>query len=868
MAKQTHYAMKKEEVLQAFAVNPAEGLEEKEAARRLAQNGWNELSVQKKKSLIRRFFEQFKDFMILILLAAAAISYVVSAWEGEADFADSIIILLIVILNAILGVVQEAKAERSIEALKQLSAPVAEVLRGGKRMQIASRELVTGDIVFLQAGNMVPADVRLLESVNLEIAEASLTGESEPAKKNAFFVGREEMIPGDCKNMAYSMTLVTAGHGSGVVTATGMHTETGRIASMIQQGEEKETPLQKKLSDAGRYLGIAAIVICVIIFLLGILQGRPAFSMFMTAVSLAVAAIPEGLPAIVTIMLSIGVQRMAKKRAIVRKLAAVETLGSASVICSDKTGTLTKNLLSLTEYAVPDRGIVPLHTDVPERELLLTSALLCSDAGYGENAEAYGSPVECAILRAVTECGMNDTGIRENNRRIREIPFDSARKRMNSVHKAADGNYFAIIKGAFDYLLPFCTEYFAAGKNLPLDKRMRDQLIRLHGEMAGRALRVLAVIRKERCTPAEGEAERGFCFLGLIGFLDPPREESLEAVKLCKSAGIRPVMVTGDHALTAGAIAEKLGIASGGRVITGTQLQQMTDRELKDAVKHCSVFARVSPEHKVRIVKAFQANGEVVAMTGDGINDAPALKNADIGCAMGKAGTDVAKSAADMILTDDNFATIVEAVREGRSIYDNIRKSVHFLLSSNIGEILTILLAVICKLPAPLAAVQLLWVNLVTDSLPAIALGVESPERSVMKRKPISAQKGIFADGMIARILFEGVMIGMLALIAFALGGQTMTFAVLSLSQLVHAYNMRSGCSVFRIGLLSNRRMNLAFVAGVILQVAVIMWEPLNTVFHTVPMNSLQWGITAGLSLLPLFIIEVQKLAAGQNKDC
>lgn len=860
--------MKKEEVLQVFAVNPAKGLEAKEAARRLAQDGWNELSAQKKKSLIRRFFEQFKDFMILVLLAAAAISYAVSAWEGEADFADSAIILLIVILNAVLGVVQEAKAERSIEALKQLSAPGAEVLRDGKRMRVASRELVTGDIVSLQAGDMVPADIRLLESVNLEIAESSLTGESEPAKKNAAFVGKEETIPGDCKNMAYSMTLVTAGHGTGIVTATGMRTETGKIASMIQQGEEKETPLQRKLSDAGRYLGIAAIVICIIIFLLGILQGRPAFSMFMTAVSLAVAAIPEGLPAIVTIMLSIGVQRMAKKRAIVRKLAAVETIGSASVICSDKTGTLTKNLLSLTEYAVPERGIVSLRTELPERELLLESALLCSNAQYGDNKEEYGSPMECAILRAATECGMDAVSIRGRKRRIREVPFDSTRKRMNSVHKSPDGSCFEIIKGAFDYLLPLCTEYRTAGKNTLLDKRMKDQLVKLHGEMAGQALRVLAVVRKEKCAPAGGQQEQGFCFLGLIGFLDPPREESLEAVKLCKSAGIRPVMVTGDHALTAGAIARKLGIASDGRVITGTELQQMTDRELKDAVKFCSVFARVSPEHKVRIVKAFQANGEVVAMTGDGINDAPALKNADIGCAMGKAGTDVAKSAADMILTDDNFATIVEAVREGRSIYDNIRKSVHFLLSSNIGEILTILLAVICKLPAPLAAVQLLWVNLVTDSLPAIALGVEQPERSVMKRKPVSPQKGIFADGMIARILFEGVMIGMLALIAFALGGQTMTFAVLSLSQLVHAYNMRSECSVFRIGLLSNTRMNLAFVAGVLLQVAVIMLEPLNGVFHTVPMNGMQWGMTAVLSLSPLLVMELQKLATGQNKDC
>lgn len=865
---QAYHAMKKQEVLQEFEVNPDKGLSLKEAEKRLAQNGANELTERKKKSMLRRFLEQFKDFMILILLAAAAVSYGVSAWEGEADLADSAIILLIVVLNAILGVVQESKAERSIEALKQLSAPAARVLRDGKQIQIASRELVPGDVVYLQAGNQVPADIRLLESVNLEIDESSLTGESKAAKKEAGFVGKEEMIPGDCKNMAYSMTLVTAGHGVGVVTATGMQTETGRIARMIQQGEEKETPLQKKLSDAGRYLGIAAIVICVIIFLIGILQGRPAFSMFMTAVSLAVAAIPEGLPAIVTIMLSIGVQRMAKKRAIVRKLAAVETLGSASVICSDKTGTLTKNCLTLTAYAVPGKGVIPIHKDIQERKILLESAVLCSNAQFDADGAESGSPLERAVLRAAEECGIRTSDLRSRNRRVAEQPFDSIRKRMNSLHRSENGECFEIIKGAFDYLLPMCTMYRNGEQTLPMDRRMKEQLSGLHSQMAGQALRVLAVIRKDRSRLQGDNQEKEFTFLGLLGFLDPPREESTEAVKLCKSAGIRPVMVTGDHALTAGAIAKKLGIASDERVVTGNELQKMTDSELKNVVKHCSVFARVSPEHKVRIVNAFRANGDVVAMTGDGINDAPALKNADIGCAMGKAGTDVAKSAADMILTDDNFATIVEAVREGRSIYDNIRKSVHFLLSSNIGEILTILLAVLCKLPAPLAAVQLLWVNLVTDSLPAIALATEPPEKSVMKRRPVSAREGIFAGGMTARIVFEGIMIGVLALIAYALGGQTMTFAVLSLSQLVHAYNMRSECSVFRVGLLSNLRMNLAFIAGVLLQTAVIMLEPLNEVFHTSPMGGMQWAITAVLSVVPLAVIELQKQAAGQNKDC
>ena len=861
-----YHAMGKEEVVREFGVNPARGRNAGDIQQLRQQYGMNELEVQKKKSLLGRFFEQFKDFMILVLLAAAAVSYGVSLWEGNPEVADSVIILLIVVLNAILGVIQETKAEKSIEALRQLAAPAAQVLRDGKKLPVPSRELVPGDIVYLQAGNLVPADIRLTESVSLAIDESSLTGESKAAKKNADITVKEDATPGDCANMAYSMTMVTQGHGYGIVTATGMHTETGKIAKMIQQVENRETPLQKKLSDAGRYLGIAAIIICVVIFLIGILQGRPAFSMFMTAVSLAVAAIPEGLPAIVTIMLSIGVQRMAKNRAIIRKLAAVETLGSASVICSDKTGTLTKNRLTLTEYAVPDRGIVPISTGSAERTGLLEAAVLCSNVQ--ENEDGSGSPVELAILRAAKDCGIRIAELRNRNRRIAEVPFDSVRKRMNSIHRSADGSCIEIIKGAFEYLLPMCTTCNAAGKTVPLDRSKRERLHRLHTEMAEQALRVLAVIKKEKnIRDSNKSEENGFTFLGMLGFLDPPREESREAVAVCKSAGIRPVMVTGDHAITAAAIAKKLGIEGENRVITGTELQAMTDAQLNTAVKQCSVFARVSPEHKVRIVKAFQANGEVVAMTGDGINDAPALKNADIGCAMGKAGTDVAKSAADMVLTDDNFATIVEAVREGRSIYDNIRKSVHFLLSSNIGEILTILLAVLCKLPAPLAAVQLLWVNLVTDSLPAIALGMEAPEASVMKRRPVSAKKSLFADGMVARIVFEGIMIGVLALIAFALGGQTMAFAVLSLSQLVHAYNMRSEGPVLRRGLLSNRKMNLAFLAGVLLQVAVIMYEPLNKVFHTSVMGNRQWAVTAVLSLMPLAVVELQKIAGGKNKD-
>ena len=826
------------------------GLEPEEAKMRLLRDGANEIKASKKKNILIRFFQQFQDFMILILLAAAIISFIVSAWEGEVQYADSLMILLIVIMNAVLGLIQEAKAERSLEALKKLSAPYALVLRGGKRIQVPSREVVVGDVVCLQAGNYIPADLRLFESVNLKTDESALTGESKPVKKD---------LSGKQSDMAYAMTIVTAGHGRGIVTATGMNTESGKIATMIREEEEKATPLQLRLEKVGKILGVSALFICAFIFAVGLFQGKPPFHMFMTAVSLAVAAIPEGLPAIVTIMLSIGVQRMAKKRAVIRRLSAVETLGSATVICTDKTGTLTMNQLTVTEYAVPCIGTIPISQNTAERNKLLEAAVLCNNAGREGSGKTYGEPLELAMVTAAEQSGIVVERVRSQQQRIYEIPFDSKRKRMTTIHKGAKGQR-VVIKGAFDYILPMCTHYLNGTGKEPLVQNVRNRLIRMQEEMAARALRVIAVIEKYTNSgyPAEAD-EHGFTFLGLIGMQDPPRAEAKDAVHLCSSAGIRPIMITGDHELTATAIAKAVGIPNSGTVINGEKLNKLTSTEWNQVVREYSVFARVSPEHKVHIVKALQENGEVVAMTGDGINDAPALKKADIGCAMGKSGTDVAKGASDMVLTDDNFATIVEAVREGRGIYDNIRKSIHFLLSSNIGEILTILVAVLCGLPSPLAAVQLLWVNLVTDSLPAIALGVEAPDPRNMHRPPISKKQSIFADGMGISILLEGVMIGILSLIAFIIGGQTMCFAVLSLSQLVHAYNMRSSGSVFRLGILTNHKMNLAFLIGVVLQVAVIMTLPLTTVFNTSPMGTSKWLVTAALSLVPLAVVEVQK---------
>ena len=863
------HSMSVKESLQTLNVNTKTGLAKADAEKRLQKFGKNELETQKGKSLLARFFSQFSDFMIIVLICAAFISFGMSLIKGEADYVDPIIIFAIIILNAILGVIQEAKAERSLEALKKMAAPNAIVLRDGKQLNIPSSELVPGDIIFLETGHYVPADARLISCSNLKIDESSLTGESHPVDKEADCVLKETTMLGDRKNMVPSSGIVTFGHGIAVVTATGMHTEVGNIARMIMQDDTPETPLQKRLAKTGKFLGIAALAICIVIFILGSLQGRQVFDMFMTSVSLAVAAIPEGLPAIVTIMLSLGVQRMAKKNAIIRKLPAVETLGSATFICSDKTGTLTQNVMTVTEIASMN-GIEKEQKAFGTH--LLELATLCNNARMQES-EAVGEPTEKALVMAASRNRINQKELERKYPRVREIPFDSARKLMTTVHKIEDGKHMVITKGAYDVLIRSCSSVEKDGKVIPCQHKELTALDHICLNMTEKALRVIAVgykiVDRSIHYLSDSSLESDLTLVGLLGMIDPPREEVKDAVATCKAAGITPVMITGDHIVTACAIAKTLGILSkdqsNHQAISGEELNKMSDKELEQNIYKYRVFARVSPTHKVRIVKALQKRGEVVAMTGDGVNDAPALKAADIGCAMGLSGTDVAKNAADMILADDNFATIVAAVKEGRGIYDNIRKSIHFLLSSNIGEIITIFVAILLGLKAPLVAVQLLWVNLVTDSLPAIALGVEPAPDDIMLKKPISPKKGMFSDGLVFKILFEGTMIGMLALIAYIIGGQTMCFAVLSLSQLFHAFNMRSEHSIFKIGVFGNHQMVLSFLVCTFMQVAVISFERLATIFKVTPLSIGSWIIVFLLSIVPIVVVELEKKFSKKN---
>lgn len=839
------------------------GLNEKEAEKRLEQYGQNSIGEGvKRKGFIKKFFEQLNDIMIIILLSASAASFGVSWLNGDADFTDSVIIIMIVVINAVLGVVQENKAEKAIEELRKMSVPHAKVLRDGHIKEISSQIVVPGDIIILEAGDMVPADARLISGNTIKTDESALTGESVPVSKDASLRIKEEAQAADMKNMVFSSTYVTYGKGRAVVTATGMDTEVGKIAAMIAKDEKNETPLQKRLDGTGKILGLSAIGICALIFIIGVIRKYGAFEMFMTSISLAVAAIPEGLPAIVTIVLAIGMQAMSKKNTIVRTLPAVETLGSAQVICTDKTGTLTKNKMKLVKITDSKE-----NTNLNDKRFIIRLAVLCTDC-YFEDRHYIGEPTETAIAEAAEEMGEKKSRLESIMPRIDEIPFSSDRKMMTTVHEFGNGNNLCITKGAPERVLNLCGKY-SDGRTI--DQSERRKLDKINESMTSSALRVLAVAYKET-GKNDRNYEKGLTFAGFIGMIDPPREEVAQAVEDCKKAGIKVVMITGDHALTARAIAEKTGIYKDGDLIfDGGQLETMNQTQLDDKLEKISVFARVSPEHKLKIVNAYKRKGKTVAMTGDGVNDAPALKAADIGCAMGQNGTDVAKGASDMIITDDNFATIVSAVKEGRIIYNNIRKSVHFLISSNIGEILTIFTAMIFGWSTPLLPIHLLWVNLITDSLPAIALGLDRPEENVMENPPVSSNKSLFSGGLGYRIAYEGFMIGILALTAFGIGhkyfdngeihniSRTMAFAVLSISQLVHAFNMRTDKSIFKIHIFSNKYLCIAFIIGVAMQAAVIMIPFLAAVFDVTALNLQQWGIVAVLSFIPVLFVEFEK---------
>ena len=838
--------IKKEDVLHKLNTNEKNGLKEEDVKKLQKEEGKNKLQDSKKESIFIKFIKQFNDFMIIILIIASIISAIVSKVQGENDYIDSIIIILIVILNAIMGVVQEQKAEKSIEALKKLTPQKAKVIRNGKKTEINAEDLVKGDIIILETGNYIPADCRLLETYNFQVEESSLTGENIPSEKNANILCNKNSALGDMKNMAFMASIVVNGHAKAVVTETGMNTTVGKIAKMMITNKAPETPIQKKLSQVGKILGIVCLAICMLIFLIGLIKKIEPIEMFMTSVGLAVAAIPEGLPAIVTIVLSIGVTKMAKKNSIIRKLPAVETLGSSNVICSDKTGTLTQNKMKVTEIKSNNK------------DLTIQYGALCTDCEILDN-KVIGEPTEKAIVEKALEMGKNKKDIEKQMPRINEIPFNSNRKMMTTIHQKGN-KYIVITKGAPDILLERCIDK---------DKIMYK---RQNSEMTNKALRVMGVAYKELTTlPSKINSdtlENNLKFLGLIGMIDPPREGVREAVETCKKAGIKTVMITGDHIETAKAIARDLNILTiKDKAITGQELDKIPQKELEKNIKEYSVFARVTPEHKVRIVKAWQHTGAVVAMTGDGVNDSPALKNADIGIAMGKNGTDVAKNASDMILTDDNFVTIVEAVKQGRNIYDNIKKAIHFLIATNIGEIVTIFMGLVLGMKSPLLAIQLLWVNLVTDSLPAIALGLEPAEKDIMKRKPINSKKSIFADGLWNKIIIEGIMIGMFTLVSFSIGnkyygleiGRTMAFITIGLLELIHSFNIKSEESIFNMGILENKYLIGSFILGVIIQTIVVIIEPLADIFKLSQLNITQWIITILISILPIPIMELQK---------
>ncbi|HHT21452.1 MAG TPA: calcium-translocating P-type ATPase, PMCA-type [Tissierellia bacterium] len=828
------------------------GLTSEEAAKRLEQYGPNELADEDRESILVTFFKNFKDVMILVLIAAAILSVVLH------EYIDAIIIMVIVVLNAIISTIQERKAQNAIDSLKQMATPDSIVFRDGHKRIVSSRELVPGDIVVLETGNIVPADGRIITGTNLQIEESALTGESMPVEKDETFTTDENIPIGDRKNMVFSSTIVTYGRGLFVVTDTGMDTEIGKIAFMILQEDSRVTPLQRRLDKVGKVLAGLVLLIAAGIFALGLWEGNPLPEMLMTAISLAVAAIPEGLPAVVTIVLALGVQRLSKRRAVIRHLPAVETLGSASVICSDKTGTLTQNKMQV-------KKVFLLGDD---QQLLVEGFALNNDAEYDEADEKYlGDPTETALVEFAVSMDMPKDQLEKSYPRVNEIPFDSDRKMMTTVHRSGD-EYVQFTKGSTEEILNRSNRILVDGEVRPITTEDRHLIQERNETYAKDALRVLSLAYDRAADTADLMKEEDLIYIGLLGMNDPPRDTSAESIKQANLAGIKTVMITGDHLVTALAIAKEIGIyKDGNKAITGRELEAMDDETLKEQVEDIRVYARVAPEHKVRIVNAWQDRGHIVAMTGDGVNDAPALKNADIGIAMGVVGTDVSRNAADLVLMDDNFSTIVSAVEEGRGIYDNIQRTIRFLLSCNLGEIVLILAGLLTKLGIPLLPVQILWVNLVTDSLPALALGVESLEKNAMIRPPRDPKEGLLTTKGYLLTVIEGIVVGATAFGAYVYGlgfspeiGRTMAFATIAFAQLIHSINMRSTNTIFSKNLLSNKAFIVAFLVSGLLQVAVITIPQLADIFKVVPLPVDLWIVVAGLSFIPLIFTEIRKI--------
>ena len=860
-----------ENVLQELGVNQHTGLSEMEAKNRLEKYGENKLKSQKKKSLFELFLSQINDVMIYILLGAAAISAFMK------EYSDAIIILVVIFINAIIGVIQEYKAEKSLEALKQLSTPKAIVKRDGNIKEIPSEEVVIGDIIILDAGRYLPADLRLIESANLKIDESAFTGESVPAEKSTEVIKSDEKVPiGDRSNMGFMSTLVTYGRGTGVVVNTGMDTEIGKIANLLDKEEDNTTPLQKRLAALGKTLGFGAVGICILIFIISMFQGRDWFEMLLTAISLAVAAIPEGLPAIVAIVLALGVQRMIKENCIIKKLPAVETLGSVSIICSDKTGTLTINQMTIKKCFINNKLISVDESDLTnsDTKLLFEGMILCNDATSKDGVKT-GDPTEIALLDAGIKFNLYGEDLNASYKRVNEIPFDSDRKLMTTVNKYND-NFKVFTKGAIDSLLKISNKILVNGEILDFTQDKKDEILKFSNLMSDEALRVLALGYKEiqDKNVKLDSLESDLIFVGLMGMIDPPREEVKPSIALCRKAGITPIMITGDHKNTAFAIAYDLGIAENlSECMSGNEIDTYSDDEFNKIVNNYKVFARVSPENKVKIVKAYKSHGNIVSMTGDGVNDAPSLKAADIGVAMGITGTDVAKGAADMILTDDNFTTIVNAVEEGRNIYANIRKSIIFLLSCNFGEIIALFIAILLNWNTPLLPIHILWVNLITDSFPALSLGVDPKDPSVMEYSPRNPKESLFADNMGIFMILNGILIGGLTLFAFKLGehlymnslihAQTLAFVVLSFAQLFFSLSMRNRTkSLLKVGFFTNKYLLYSILLGFVIQFSIINISLFANVFNVFTLTSRDWILVICISIIPFLVNELFKLFA------